>query len=168
MIEKLQDADTLQRVGAGAAAGISLWRPDAFFWLTLALVASNMADWIFGRHAYRSLDQFSKTESRRGLVRKCAQLVILLLLRTLEAILPLLTGLPSSNGMVSSAIAVALVIEDIESIETHLITMGGRPVPGLTSVLRKVRAVTGGERRSRHRPKTPKNGPARPADGPEV
>lgn len=146
MWNKIIEADTLQRVGGVAAAVVTWWQPDAFFYLTVLLAASNALDWIFGRHAHQKVGDFCPTASREGLVRKAAQLSILLILRTLEAILPMLTLLPSTKGVVSSGIALLLVIEDLESIERHLITLGGRPVPGLSIFLKRLRVVTGGGR----------------------
>lgn len=139
-------ADTLVKIGASVGAVAELVLPDAFFWLFVTLTCSNLLDWIFGRHAARARGEFSRTRSRNGLYGKAAQLSILALLRTLEFIVPL-TGLPSTMGVLSAAFALGLVIEDIESLERHIITLTGSPVRGLTPVLNRIRAITGGERR---------------------
>ena len=74
-------------------------------------------------------------------------MIVLLVLRSLEAVLPA-TGLPSTMGLASAALALALIIEDIESIERHGMTLGGGPIPGLSPILKKLRLLTGSERRT--------------------
>lgn len=147
MMARLQHVDTLHVVGGGLAGVISMWRPDAFFWAVVALACSSALDWIFGRHAAQKRGDFSRTIAREGVSSKAAQMCTLLLLRTLEALVPLLAGIPGSNGAVASAVAVLLLIEDIESIERHGIELGGKPIPGLSPFLRRVRTLTGSEPR---------------------
>lgn len=155
-VGRVQHADEAMKLGALAGAAIQALLPEAFFWLFLLLVASNVADWLFGRHAACAPGGggFDRAKSRSGLVSKSAQLTILLLLRGLEAIIPL-TGLPSTMGIGSAALCLALIVEDLESIERHSITLGGAGVPGLSPILQRVRAVTGGDRRNPDRPIPP-------------
>ena len=144
---RIQELDRPAVVGALAGGVVAAWEPDAFFFLFLILAGSNVADWIFGRHAALARREFDSTKSREGLVGKAAQLVVLLILRSLEAVIPLI-GLPSTIGIASSALALALIVEDVESIERHRITLGGKRIPGLSPLLEKIRVVTGGDRRN--------------------
>lgn len=152
MIRQLEQSDTVARLSGGIGGILSLWEPDVFFWLMIVLVVSNAADWLFGRHAARARKRpdgrsaFSRRESRNGLARKASTLTVLLLLRSLEAILPLV-GTPSTRGALSSAIATLLIVEDLESIERHGVQLGGRPIPLLSTALDKIRQLTGSERR---------------------
>lgn len=145
---RLQDPDSVMLAGgvAGVAAGAFI--PDAFFWLFLLLLATNLLDWLLGRHSARAAGRYDRTRSRNGLVGKAAQLGIVLILRSLEAILTIaVSGIPSTMGLASAAVALMLVVEDVESVERHGIELGGGPVPGLSAVLDKLRAITGSERR---------------------
>lgn len=146
LFAKLQEADSTMLLGGGAGAVVALVMPDAFSWMFLLLAVSNLADWVLGRHAARAQDRYDRTKSRNGLYSKASQMVVLLILRTLEFVLTLI-GLPSTLGLASAAIALALIVEDIESIERHGIALGGGPIPGLSAALSKIRAVTGSERR---------------------
>lgn len=155
IVDRLQDSGTPAKVAAVAGGVFQLLVPDAFFWLFLILVGSNVADWIFGRHAARVRPEgFSHAKSRQGLIGKAAQLVILLVLRSLEATIPLM-GLPSTLGIGSAAITLALIVEDLESLERHVVTLGGKRIPGLSPVLKKIRTITGGDRRNPGEPVPP-------------
>lgn len=147
LADRFHALDTVAvKAGAVTGAVVQLVLGDTFAYLFGILVLSNIADWIFGRHAARAEDRFSKTESRNGLVGKGAQLTILLILRTLEAGLPVLGG-PSTLGLGSAALCLALILEDVESLERHMVALGGSRIPGLSAALDKLRLVTGGERR---------------------
>lgn len=146
LFAKLQEADSVMMLGGGAGAVVALVMPDAFSWMFLLLAVSNLADWVLGRHAARARDEYDRTKSRNGLYSKASQMVVLLILRTLEFVLTLM-GLPSTLGLASAAIALALIVEDMESIERHGIALGGGPIPGLSGALGKLRALTGSDRR---------------------
>lgn len=119
---------------------------DAFFWFFLLLFASNVADWVSGRLVARSQRTFSNTRSREGLYGKAIGLTIIMLIRTLEALLIKL-GIPSTNGYIAIAITCALIYEDIESLERHAVALGHNRIPILSTALKHLRSITGGERR---------------------
>ena len=170
MLERVTQSSGVEKVMAAAGTAVSTFVPDAFFWLFLVLVLVNIADYFFGRHAARARGDFSTTKSRQGLVSKGAQLTILVVLRSLEAILPMAAGLEirlAQVGVASTALALLLIIEDIESIERHNVDLGGRPIPGLSALTSKVRQLTGGERRRRRGP-TPEGTPQRRATDPPL
>jgi hypothetical protein len=124
---------------------------DAFFWMWVVLGAASLIDWLAGRWAVRLSrpEDFSNKRSREGMYGKALGLVILALLRTMEAILPVL--LPnnefSTRGLFASLIGVALFIDELDSIDRHRQTLGLAPVPLLSWVISKLRTVTGGDRR---------------------
>jgi hypothetical protein len=72
--------------------------------------------------------------------------MVLLLLRCIEEAVRV-AGVPSSNGWVASAIASALVYEDVESLDQHRIAMGRSPIPLLSPALARLRLLSGAERR---------------------
>lgn len=170
VLSRFQEAGGPMKIGALFGIIVQLVVPDAFFWLFLILVGSNVADWIYGRHAARARGEFSATKSRNGITGKAAQITILLVLRSLEAVLPL-TGIPSTLGIGSAAVALALIVEDLESLERHVITLGGKRIPALSPVLRRIRELTGGDRRHPDHPLPPSGQGMRRRDkdpGPEA
>lgn len=142
-----QGSDSTVIVGAASGGLLGYFQPDTFFYLTLLLLVLTMADWLFGRHAARAQGRWDRKAARNGLVAKGGQMVILLSLRSLEAVLPIAAGLPSSFGLISSALAAALVLEELESVERHRIALGGKPLPLLSAALTKIRALTGSDQR---------------------
>lgn len=144
------------KLGAFAGLAAQALLHDAFFWLFWVLVVANGADWIAGRVAARAQGVYSRKKSREGLQGKAIALAVLLIVRTIEAVLTYVggpIGIPSTHGWAASAIAAALIYEDVESMDRHRMALGRAPIPLLGAVLAKLRDVTGGERRE---------GPARP------
>lgn len=145
-----QPVDSMVVVGTAGGGALGWWSPDAFFWLILLLVATNLADWLLGRHAARAGERFNRTKARSGLASKGAQMVVLLSVRSLEAVVPTTAdGLPSTGGVIAVAIGAALVIEEIQSIERHRISLGAQPIPLLSWALGRLSATTGTERRTK-------------------
>ena len=159
ILSKVQDPTDAAKVGALLGVVFQAFVADAFAYLFVVLLVSNFLDWLFGRHAARAQKRFSNTKSRNGLVAKGAQLSVLLLLRSLEALIPL-AGLPDvmGEGFGSAALALLLVVEDLESIERHSVALGSRGVPFLSVILEKIRLVTGGDRRDHQTPSIPNPG----------
>lgn len=149
MMTRTQNIDGLVLGGAGVGAIVGLVTPDAFFWLFLILIGTNGLDWLLGRHAARALNEWNRTTSRNGLVSKGSQMAVLLVVRSLEAVAAIGVEQLPDFGLASSALALALIVEDLESIERHGIALGGKPIPGFSRVIRKLRTITGGERRHR-------------------
>lgn len=151
MFARIQDTGTGGKASALGGAALQLLLADAFFWLFWILVVANAADWVGGRFAARARGEFSKTLSRRGLQGKAIALAVLLIIRTVEAVLTYVggpIGIPSTNGWAASAIAAALIYEDIESLDRHRMSLGHGPIPVLGTALAKLRDLTGGERRT--------------------
>jgi hypothetical protein len=143
-----QDVDSL-RVGAGALGGFLGWvYPDVFGLLFLVLIVANAIDWYWGRRVALYANRYDRARSRAGIHSKAGTLMILLLLRTLESILPVV-GLPDvmGIGIGGSMIALMLVADELESIEDHVVALGGRRIPLFGTVLAKLRSATGGSRR---------------------
>lgn len=144
----------LQTTGAGGGlsallgAGLQFALQDTFFWLFWVLLAANIADWIAGRFRARNSTPctFDRKKSRLGLYEKSIALVVVLLVRSLEAILQVVVGI-TTGGWAASAITAALIYEDIESLDRHRMAMGKKSIPLLSNALAKMREITGGDRR---------------------
>ena len=156
-LAQIQQAGPIAKVGALAGGAAAVLVPDAFFWLFLILLGSNAFDWIFGRHAARARGEFSTVLSRQGLMGKGAQMSVLLVLRSLEAVLPLMS-LPSTLGIGAGALCFALIAEDLSSMERHIVDLGGRRIPGLSFVLDRFRALSGADRRGPRESSPPDEG----------
>lgn len=146
----------IQGVGSGgkvaAALGIlfQFVVNDAFFWLFWVLVVANLGDWVAGRWSARARNEFSAYKSRCGMYEKAIALIVVLLIRSLEAVMVMAVGV-STNGWAATAIAAALIYEDIESLDKHRVNMGKKPIPLLSTTLAKMRQLTSGDRRREDR-----------------
>lgn len=140
--------------GAGAfVAVVETVIGDRFLYLWALLAFTNIADWFAGRWAVRLTDPkaFSRARSRIGIYSKSLGLLIVGILRLLEAIIPPAIQAPSTRGYIASAVVVALILDEVDSIDSHRQTMGQRPIPLLSWAIKKLRAATGGDRRMKAR-----------------
>lgn len=152
MIERLQDTNGAGWLASTVGLALQAVVQDAFFWLFWVLIFANIADWIAGRFRARNSTpcRFSSKKSRLGLYEKAIALIVVLLIRSLEAIISLVIGI-STMGIAASAITAALIYEDIESLDRHRMALGKPPIPLLSATLRKMRDLTGGDRRTKDR-----------------
>lgn len=65
---------------------------------------------------------------------KVAGVLLVVVLRALEFVLAR-AGVPDPHGILAVVTAAALIYQDIDSIDHHRQTLGGRPIPVLTGVL---------------------------------
>lgn len=139
---------------AGLTGAVEIIVDDGFFWLWVLLAIANGVDWIAGRLAVREQtpELFSRKKSRVGLYSKGLGLIILGMLRGLEAILPGVLDTPSTSGYLAAVIGVALFIDELDSIDHHRQSMGKRPIPMLSWVITQLRDLTGAERRWHEEP----------------
>lgn len=154
--ERVQDAPLGAKLAAALGTAVQAVVGDIFVWLLLLLLAANLVDWLAGRHAARLRCEFSKTESRKGVLAKAIAIAVVLIVRAAELIntrfgpeleLPLDITVPSTHGLVAAAITAWLIYEEAESLDEHRASLGRRPIPLLSWALGKLRGVTGGERR---------------------
>jgi hypothetical protein len=147
-LDRIAQIDSLGWAAGLVGGAIAAWTPDAFFYFFLILLAFNFADWQLGRRVARSTGVYSKTDSKNGMIGKLAVIFLLLGVRSLEAVLPTM-GMPSTAGIGGSVFAVALLLDEMESVEKHILWFrDGRPIPGLSAIITRLRALTGASRRS--------------------
>lgn len=145
-------------VVAGGVAWAEVLLDDAFFWLWALLAVANLVDWLAGRWAVRATEPetFSRRRSRIGIYSKALGLVVLGLLRTVEAILPGLLSTPSTGGYIAAVVGLALFVDELDSIDHHRQRLGKKPIPMLSWAIRRLRDLSGADRREHRRPpKTP-------------
>ena len=142
---------------AAVFGAIQVVATDAFFWMWIILCVATLVDWLAGRFAIQATNPaaFSRQKSREGLYGKALGLVVLALLRSAEGVLPVLLpgSVPSTRGLFASLIAVALFIDELDSMDRHRQSLGRPPIPMLSWVIGRLRAVTGAEVQKANRSK---------------
>ncbi len=102
--------------------------------LMAVLFVSSAADQWLGRAAAIRREDFDAEISRAGLRSKIAGVVLVIILRLLEAVLNQ-AGLPDPHGILAVVAAAGLIHQDLDSIDEHRQALGGRPIPLLTGAL---------------------------------
>lgn len=157
MIERFQDVGVPGKVTAAAAAAAQAIIGDYFAWALVVLAISNLFDWIAGRWAARAQKRFSKTESRRGMLRKIIAMMVVFVVRLIELVFEQ-SGVINTHGLFAVGACSLLVYEDLESLERHRMALGAGPIPGLSTLLAKLRELTTGDRRTEVREEAPQDG----------
>lgn len=147
IVERVQDVGVPGKITALMAGAAQAIIGDYFVWALAVLALSNFFDWIAGRWAARSEKRFSKTESRRGWMRKFVAAMVVLIVRLIEFVL-MNAGVVDTRGLFAVGMCALLIYEDLESLERHRITLGAGPIPGLSPVLAKLRELTTGDKRT--------------------
>lgn len=98
------------------------------------LVCSSGIDWWLGRATAHRRGDFDPAVSGWGLHSKIAGILLVVVLRLLEAVL-WQAGVPDPHGVLAVVTAAALIYQDLDSIDHHRQELGGQPIPVLTAVL---------------------------------
>lgn len=98
------------------------------------LVGAIAGDHVFGSLAAKHQRSYRPLSEHTGLVGKAAGLVVVLILRGLEAWVGSF-GAGSTRGALASAVALGLCVVDLKSIERHRKALGAGPIPLLSPVL---------------------------------
>lgn len=150
--ERLEQLGPKAWIAATSVSAVQFLVNDAFFWMWIILSIAAFVDWIAGRWAIRATqpEKFSRKRSREGMYGKALGMIVLALLRSAEALLPVLLpgSVPSTRGLFASIIAVALFIDEMDSIDRHRQTLGMPPIPMLSWVIARLRSATGAEQRA--------------------
>src|SRR5690606_20151570 len=98
-------------------------------------------DMLFGRAAARKLGMFDGRISEWGMHSKSAGLIMVIAFRLVgEALAGAFPAYPSA--LLAVVAASALIYHDIESLDRHRQTLGGRPIPLLTQLLAAARKAS--------------------------
>lgn len=114
--------------------GLTALSGDLTVLLAFVLVGSSGVDWWVGRAAAHRRGAFDPAISGWGLHSKIAGVALVGLLRLVELTL-FRSGVPDPHGVLAAVTAAALIYQDLDSIDHHRQTLGGRPIPVLTAVL---------------------------------
>lgn len=150
LVERIQETGSAGKLSAAVAAAAQAIIGDYFTWALAILALSNLFDWIAGRWAARAQRRFSKTESRRGMLRKIIAMMVVFVVRLIELVLEQ-AGIVNTHGLFAVGACALLIYEDLDSLERHRMALGAGAIPGLSALLAKLRELTTGDRRTEHR-----------------
>jgi hypothetical protein len=123
------------------AGGLWQWlKGDAFSSLLALIVCIAVADYYYGVKAARYSGNFSPTLAQRGWHGKMSGLVLLLGIRLFEG-WAASAHLVDSKGGLATAIGIALLTVDLQSIAHHHERFGATPIPILSAVFAWMRGL---------------------------
>jgi hypothetical protein len=131
---RLDEQAMIFKVVAFVAGMAQLAATDVFLVALGLLVLSGLTDWHYGGQAARVRGDFLSTVSAWGFHTKVAGLCLVVLLRLGEYLL-LVASAADTRGWLAVSIAFALFLHDLQSVDRHRQTMGGGPIPLLSTVL---------------------------------
>lgn len=115
-------------------------RGDAFSSLLALIVLIAAADYYWGVKAARLSDRFNPLLAQRGWHGKMSGVVLLLGVRLFEG-WGATAGFVDSKGGIATALGVALLSVDLQSIAHHRESFGAAPIPILSAILAWMRSV---------------------------
>lgn len=139
--QRLVDLSVDGKVVAATLGLVAAVTADLSFLLLAVLMVSSAVDWFFGRAAARKMRRFDVSVSMWGLHSKIAGILLVVVLRLVELVLNN-AGVPDPHGVLAVATAAALIYQDLESIDHHRQTLGGRPIPVLAQILKAGRKMS--------------------------
>lgn len=130
-------------LAATLVAGWQWLQGDAFSALLGIIIIVGVADYYYGTKSAKLHARFRPDLAQRGLHGKMAGIVLLLAVRLFEA---WAAGydVVDSQGAVASALGVALLSVDLQSIAHHRESFGASPIPILSAVLAWMQRVSTG------------------------
>lgn len=138
---------------AWLGAGWQWLKGDAFSSLLALIVAVAAADYYYGVKAARLHQRFNPLLAQRGWHGKVSGVVLLLGVRLFEG-WATSSQLIDSKGGIATALGIALLSVDFQSIAHHRESFGAAPIPVLSAVLAWMRGLGG----SRELPPPPRDG----------
>jgi len=136
-------AEETPRWGWGLAwvGGAWQWlRGDAFTQLLFLIIAIAACDYYYGTKHARADGLFSPDLARRGWHGKASGIVLLLGVRLFEG-WAAAHAFVDTRGGVATALGIALLTVDLQSIAHHRERFGAAPIPVLSAVLAWMRSV---------------------------
>lgn len=139
-LERLNDAPTWGWAAAWLGGAWQWLRGDAFSSLLGLIVLIAGADYYYGTKAARLANKFSPTLAQRGWHGKMSGLVLLLGIRLFEG-WAAAAHLVDSKGGIATAIGIALLTVDLQSIAHHRESFGAVPIPVLSAAFAWMRGI---------------------------
>lgn len=120
-------------IGGVVTALVSL---KLFFALALVLLLTQWLDFWLAVHRVRKAGEaYDDQRARDGRVAKIGSLLLVVILRAMEALLPLAVPALNTHGALACAALIALWREEAESAEEHIKALGGHGIPILSQIL---------------------------------
>ncbi len=151
--------------GWGAAwlgAGWQWLQGDAFSALLGIIIVVGVADFYYGVKSAKLHGRFNPTLAQRGVHGKMSGIVLLLAVRLFEG-WTAGYAIVDSEGAVATALGIALLSVDLQSIAHHRESFGATPIPVLSTALAWMRGLTA----VREVPPPPRP-PSDPTGGPDA
>lgn len=143
--------------GWGAAwlgAGWQWLQGDAFSALLGIIIVVGVADFYYGVKSAKLHGRFNPTLAQRGVHGKMSGIVLLLAVRLFEG-WTAGYAIVDSEGAVATALGIALLSVDLQSIAHHRESFGATPIPILSAVLAWMQRVSTGP--TLHAPPPPRD-----------
>lgn len=125
---------------AWLGAGWQWLKGDAFSSLLALIVFVGAADYYYGVKSARLRERFSPTLAQRGVHGKMSGILLLLAVRLFEG-WAASYAIVDSEGAVATALGIALLSVDLQSIAHHRESFGATPIPVLSGVLAWMRGL---------------------------
>lgn len=115
---------------------------DTFATLFLIFLVSSWGDWVVGKRAARAREEYRPEMATIGLYSKGAGVLLVLLVWAIAMWASVNLTVPDQViGVAPVAVTFAFIVQDLESIDEHRQTLGSRPIPLLSWVLRWLREL---------------------------
>lgn len=144
--ERLFEAPLYAKLLATVSGALSILQSDILTLILIALMGASIWDTIVGRAAAKKRGEMVDAQTARaGFLTKVTGLVLVLLIRFFEywGEANEIPGLGALNGSLAAGVSVALFVMELESIEGHRVSLGARPIPGFSALIRVMRAIEG-------------------------
>lgn len=141
-LDRILDLPRATQLGA-ALGGLlaAILSIKAFLFMVALIFATQWLDYVLGsRRAHRE-GTWSDELARDGRIAKIGELVLLLIVRGMEAAIMLAVPGLNTHGALATAAALALWRHEAQSAEANALALGGRGVPFLSPVLTAVGAL---------------------------
>lgn len=132
-LDRLADAPSWGRIFAVAGACLTYLVTDVFTTALFLIVASGAFDYMLGVRAARIRKAYDAQIAHAGFVSKISGVALMMLVRMLEAWLTQ-AGIVETRGMIAAGLTLSLFAVDLTSIQDKRVELGGRPIPGLSSL----------------------------------
>jgi hypothetical protein len=129
-LQTVEEAPGWAKVLAPLGGLLQVVIADGILLQVLALyVIAGMADFVIGAMIAHRAHEYSPDRARAGVLGKVAAVVMVLILRAFEGILPQLDPRLNSHGFFASAAAFVLLLQELRSLNAHREILTGKPIP---------------------------------------
>jgi hypothetical protein len=140
-LQRIDEAPAWAKALAPVGGLLTAILNDAILLQLLALyLFAGVVDFVIGAMIAQRERAYNADRARAGVLGKVSALVLVMLLRALEAVLAQLAPV-NSSGLIAGSAALVLFLQELRSINTHRETLTGRPVPLLGALFDRLDRV---------------------------